>query len=83
MRRFAWVAAIVALLALGWGVAAQDGFTVSGRVGATGQEAQEGYFAIDQETMIVVKPGSALHNYLKGKVGRRVRVTIEPEPDSE
>jgi hypothetical protein len=63
--------------------AAQEGFTVSGRLGATDQEAQEGYFAIDQQTMIVVKPGSELHAYLKGKVGQRVRITVEPASESE
>ena len=61
--------------AVGVGVAAQQGFTLSGRVGATDQEAQEGYFAIDNQTMIVVKPGSDLHNYMRARVGQRVRVT--------
>ena len=64
-------------------VAAQDGFTVTGRLGATDQEAQEGYFAIDPQTMIVVKPGTDVHAFLRGKVGQRVRVTIEPDRESE
>ncbi len=82
MRRFVVLLALgIVLLALG--VAAQDGFSVNGRVNATDQEAQEGYFAIDQQTMIVVKPNSPMHTYLKGKVGQKVRVTIEPQPESE
>ena len=54
---------------------AQQGFTIRGRVGATDQEAQEGYFAIDSQTMIVVKPGSELHAYMRSRVGQRVRIT--------
>jgi hypothetical protein len=82
MRRFVVLVAVFGLLLMGF-VAAQEGFSVSGRLGATDQEAQEGYFAIDQQTMIVVKPGSDLHTYLKGKVGRRMRITVEPTSESE
>jgi hypothetical protein len=73
---------IVVFLA-GLAVAARQGFSISGRLGATDQEAQEGYFAIDNQTMIVVKPGSDLHAYLRTRVGQRVRVTIEPETGSQ
>jgi|KBSSwiStaDraftv2_1062776.scaffolds.fasta_scaffold1509228_2 hypothetical protein len=83
MRRFVVLLAMVGFLVMSLVAAAQEGFTVSGRLGATDQEAQEGYFAIDQQTMIVVKPGSELHAYLKGKVGRRVRITVEPASESE
>jgi hypothetical protein len=83
MRRFVVLLAMVGFLVMSHVAAAQEGFTVSGRLGATDQEAQEGYFAIDQQTMIVVKPGSELHAYLKGKVGRRVRITVEPASESE
>jgi hypothetical protein len=82
MRRLIAIVALIALL-MGFGVAAQQGYTISGRVGATDQEAQEGYFAVDSQTMIVVKPGSELHAYLKNKVGQRVRITIEPTAESE
>ncbi len=83
MRRSAVLVAFLAVLLMGLVVAAQEGFSVSGRIGATDQEAQEGYFAIDNQTMIVVKPGSQLHAYLKSKVGQRVRITIEPDSESE
>ena len=83
MRRFAVLVAFLAVLLMGLAVAAQEGFSVSGRLGATDQEAQEGYFAVDNQTMIVVKPGSELHAYLKSKVGQRVRITIEPDSESE
>ena len=82
MRRAVVVLMIVALLMAGMALA-QQGFTMRGRIGATDQEAQEGYFAIDNQTMVVVKPGSELHSYLRARVGQRVRITIEPEPGSE
>jgi hypothetical protein len=68
---------------VGLTAAAQRGFSLSGRLGATDQEAQEGYFAIDNQTMTVVKPGSDFHAYLRSRVGQRVRITIEPEAESE
>jgi hypothetical protein len=83
MKRFAVLGAFLAVLLMGLAAAAQEGFSVSGRLGATDQEAQEGYFAVDNQTMIVVKPGSQLHAYLKSKVGQRVRITIEPDAESE
>ncbi|MGH9255032.1 MAG: hypothetical protein ACRD3C_10730 [Vicinamibacterales bacterium] len=82
MRPVVVMLTIVALLAAGVALA-QQGFTIRGRVGATDQEAQEGYFAIDNQTMIVVKPGSELHGYLRSRVGQRVRITIEPETGSQ
>jgi hypothetical protein len=83
MRRFLVLMALVGVLLSGLLLAAQQGFSLSGRLGATDQEAQEGYFAIDNQTMIVVKPGSDLHAYLRARVGQRVRVTIEPVAGSE
>ena len=74
---------IVGLVLAGLGLAAQQGFTMRGRLGATDQEVQEGYFAIDSQTMIVVKPGSDFHRYLRSKIGQRVRLSIEPETGSE
>ena len=81
MRRQVVILMILALL-VGGVALAQQGFTLRGRVGATDQEAQEGYFAIDNQTMIVVKPGSELHAYMRSRVGQRVRITIEPETGS-
>lgn len=82
MRRIVVMLAMVALLMAGVALA-QQGFTLRGRLGATDQEAQEGYFAVDNQTMIVVKPGSDLHAYLRSRVGQRVRITIEPETGSQ
>ena len=83
MRRIVVVIAAVAVLVATLAYAAQQTFTIRGRLGATDQEAQEGYFALDSATMIVVKPGSEIHAYLRSKVGQRVRITIEPEAGSE
>jgi hypothetical protein len=79
MRRLALLVTLIGTLILGWGVAAQEGFSLAGRMSATDQEADEGYFAIDQQTMVVVKPGTELHTFLRGMAGRRVRITIEPD----
>jgi hypothetical protein len=82
MRRLLAVV-IIGTILLGFGVAAQEAFVLSGRLSATDQEADEGYFAIDQQTMLVVKPGSELHAYLRGQAGKRVRITVEPAGESE
>ncbi len=83
MKRYLMSMALVGILLAGLALAAQQGFTVNGKLGATVQEAQEGYFAIDNQTMLVVKPGSDLHGYLRARLGQRVRVTIEPVAGSE
>lgn len=83
MRRIVVAMAAVAGPLAALAQAAQQSFTIRGRLGATDQEAQEGYFALDSQTMIVVKPGSNIHQYLRSKVGQRVRLTIEQESSSE
>ena len=83
MKRYLMSMALVGILLAGLALAAQQGFTVNGKLGATDQEAQEGYFAIDNQTLLVVKPGSDLHGYLRARLGQRVRVTIEPVAGSE
>lgn len=82
MKRIAVIVMTLVLLMVGLAVA-QQGFTIRGRIGATDQEAQEGYFAVDNQTMIVVKPGSDLHGYMRARVGQRIRITIEPETGSQ
>ena len=83
MKRLLVLITLLGTMLLGFTVAAQEGFVLAGRLSATDQEADEGYFAIDQQTMLVVKPGSDLHAYLRGKSGKRVRITVEPDPESE
>jgi hypothetical protein len=83
MKRVVVLLVVLGVALLGLTVAAQQGFSVSGRIGATDQEAQEGYFAIDSQTMLVVKPGTDIHAFMRSKVGQRVRITIEPDGESE
>ena len=82
MKRLA-VGLVLGSMLVAAGAAAEDAFSLAGRVSATDQEAQEGYFAIDQQTMVVVKPNSPLHHYLRAKVGQRLRITVEPVGESE
>ena len=82
-RRLVLLVGFLVIVLAGLGVAAPEGFSLTGRLGATDQEAQEGYFAIDSQTMIVVRPGSEMHAFLRGKVGQRIRITVEPDSESE
>lgn len=78
MRRIVVMLMMFALLTAAAAMARQ-GFTIRGRVGATDQEAQEGYFAIDNQTMIVVKPNTEFHAFLRARVGQRIRLVVEPD----
>ena len=49
---------------------------VAGHFSATDQEAEEGYFALGQEVMLVVKPGSHFHSILKSLVGKEIRFLV-------
>ncbi len=60
-------------------VAQDDKIEVEAQVGATYQEADEGYFSFGQDTMVVTKQGSDLQKWLKSHVGQRMKVKFEPE----
>ena len=80
MRRFLLISLVFALVILGVGLVAQDDrMEVEAQVGATYQEADEGYFSFGQDTMVVTKPGSALQKWLKAHVGQRMTVKFEPK----
>jgi hypothetical protein len=55
---------------------AEDAPAVTGIVSASEHEADEGYFAIGSDTMLVARPNSALHRWLRERNGQQVRVTI-------
>ena len=80
MRRFMlfWVVFAFLLLGVGRLVAQNDGFEIEAQVGATYQEADEGYFSFGQDTMVVAKNGSDLQKWLKAHVGQRIRLKVEP-----
>lgn len=81
VMRQAFVAWIVfGLVLLGLSLAtAYEGTEVSGQLSATDQEVEEGYFALGRDTMLVAKPGSGLHLWLRSHLGERLTLTIAPD----
>jgi hypothetical protein len=77
------VALVVGGVAGGAAVASQASIAVHGVVSATEQESDEGYFAVGGETMVVAKPQSALHQWLRAHNGQQVRVTIEVDQPTQ
>jgi hypothetical protein len=59
-------------------VRANGGIELRGALSANETEMQEGYFAVAQDTVLMVRPGSQLHNWLKEHQGQTVRVVVEP-----
>ncbi|MBI4477049.1 MAG: hypothetical protein HY654_07735 [Acidobacteria bacterium] len=83
MRRNVVVGVLLLLLGFSLGAFAESGWSLSVPLDATDQEADEGYFALGQDTMIVAKRGSPLHVWLRNHLGQRMKVTITPDTDSE
>ena len=81
MRRLILFSVVFGVVLLGVGrlVAQNDKIEVEAKVGATYQEADEGYFSFGQDTMVVTKQGSDLQRWLKAHVGQRMKVQFEPE----
>ena len=81
MRSLTIACVLLALVLLGLSIRtdAHEGSVIAGVVSAADHEALEGYFAIGQETAVVVKPGSGLHQWLNGHKGQRVTLKIETE----
>ena len=76
-------ALVVGIVAGGAAVASQASITVQGQVSATEQESDEGYFAVGADTMVVAKPRSTLHQWLRAHNNQQVRVTIELEKPTQ
>jgi hypothetical protein len=76
MRRLVLI--IVALVVLTLSVRANGGIELRGHLTANETEMQEGYFAVAQDTVLMVRPGSQLHQWLKDHQGQTVRVVVEP-----
>ncbi len=81
MRRLLLSSVVFAfvLLAIGPLTAQDDRIEVEAQVGATYQEADEGYFSFGQNTMVVTKQGSDLQKWLKAHVGQRMKLKFEIE----
>jgi hypothetical protein len=69
---------VAAFLVATFGVNANNGIEVRGNLSANDTEREEGYFAIAQDTVLMVRPGSEAHRWLKANSGRTVRIVIEP-----
>jgi hypothetical protein len=76
MRRLVLV--LIAILVMTFAARANGGFEFRGHLSANETEMQEGYFAVAQDTVLMVRPGSPLHEWLKQHQGRTVRVIVEP-----
>ncbi len=68
----------LAFIVLGFHVRAEpdEGFRVSGQVSATDSEVDEGFFGVGQETVVIAKPGTGAHKWLKEHAGQRITVTL-------
>lgn len=76
-RRFLVV--VLAVIAMTLAVRAGNGFEIRGPLTANDTEIQEGYFAIAQDTVLMVRPGSELHRWLQAHAGQTVRIVVEPD----
>jgi hypothetical protein len=79
----AWTLLAFFLLGLSAVAYSFGGTTLSGQLSAADHEIEEGYFSLGQDTTIMVKPGTELHGWLKNHVGERLRITVEPDADSD
>jgi hypothetical protein len=59
-------------------VRGQSGIELRGQLSANDTERAEGYFAVAQDTVLMVRPGSELHEWLKTHSGQTVRIVVEP-----
>jgi hypothetical protein len=76
MRRLVLI--LLAILVMTFAVRASGGIELRGQLSANDTEMQEGYFAVAQDTVLMVRPGSELHQWLKQHQGQTVRVIVEP-----
>ncbi|MFB3852490.1 MAG: hypothetical protein ACE148_01560 [Vicinamibacterales bacterium] len=76
-----WLLACMAFF--GAGAVARGGFETVATLGATEQEAGEGYFSLGQGSMLAARQGSDVHAWLKGHGGQKVRLLIEAAPSQD
>jgi len=75
----AWLMLALILLALGRLSHAGDEMAIAGFLTATEQEANDGYFTVGGETMVVVRRESSLQRWLKMHSGQQIRLTLQPD----
>ena len=78
--RWGFLYLIAALIIATLTVKAQGGVELRGNLSANDTEREEGYFAVAQDTVLMVRPGSELHQWLKEHSGQTVRLVVEPAP---
>jgi hypothetical protein len=71
-----FLVALIGLMTLS--ARANGGIELRGQLSANETEMQEGYFAVAEDTVLMVRPGSPLHRWLREHAGRTVRVVVEP-----
>ena len=76
MTRRTWLATVFGVTATAHTVSARTGVHVTGKLDATEQEAQEGYFNVGRELMIATHPKSPVIEELRALVGATVQVSV-------
>jgi hypothetical protein len=74
-----WITLALLLLALARLTHAKERIETAGFLTATQQDADEGYFAVGTDALIVVTEGSGLRRWLKLHTGQRVRLVLTEE----
>jgi hypothetical protein len=76
---FSLIILVAAIFFLGsLGARAQSGLELQGSLNANDTEREEGYFALAQDTVLMVRPGSPEHQWLKAHAGQTVRIVVSP-----
>ena len=72
------VLVLLTVLAMTLALRANGGIELRGQLNANETEMQEGYFAVAQDTVLMVRPGTDLHRWLRQHQGQTVRLVLEP-----
>jgi hypothetical protein len=83
MRKSTLLAVVLAIMLFALGVRANGGMQLTGPISATEPEAEEGYFAVSHDMMLMAKPGTEAHKWLRSHIGQRVVLTVEPDVASQ
>jgi hypothetical protein len=61
----------------------KDETVVTVQVSSADHEVQEGYFALGEQATVMVKPGSALYQFLSRQRGRKVKIVLTEAATTE
>jgi hypothetical protein len=78
MRHWRVFLIAIGFAAAGFAAGAHNGIELKGELSASETEMEEGYFSIEADTTLVVRPGSPMHQWLRDHAGRQVRLLVEP-----